>query len=77
MIMTLQEIFSTCPDWDRFCRLHGFNEYAVNEGGGDVQVSLTISQAYHLGIVQQVPDWKLQTFEEAYPGTDRTESERI
>jgi len=58
MIMTLQEIMDTCPDWLRFCEVKGFSEWAVNEGGGDVQVELTTLEAHDLGIVK-MPDWKV------------------
>ena len=67
MILTLQEISDTCPSWSRFCRLHGYNEFAVNEGGGDVQVSLTSQQAHHLGIVT-LTHLKVKPFSEIYPG---------
>lgn len=60
MTMTLQEIMDTCPDWEKFCRIHGYNEYAVNEGGGDIQVHLTIQQAHELGIVKIKNEWKIK-----------------
>lgn len=59
MLMTLQEVLDTCPDWDAFCELKGFSVYAVNEGGGDVTVSLTTQEAHKLGIVK-LPDWKVE-----------------
>ena len=66
MILTLKEVLDTCSDWDEFCRLHGFSEWAVNEGGGDVQVSLTTQQAHHLGIVE-LEIWKVKPRDEVYP----------
>lgn len=57
MRMNLQEIMDTCKDWDNFCALKGFSVYAVNEGGGDVEVELTTQEAHELGIVR-LPDWK-------------------
>ena len=68
MILTLQEIMDTCPDWAKFCRLHGVSEWAVNEGGGHVQVSLSVHQAHHLGIVK-VTEWKRLDFTAVYPGS--------
>lgn len=59
MILTLQEVMDTCKDWDKFCDIHGFNVYSVNEGGGDVQVNLTTQEAHKLGIVT-LPDWKVE-----------------
>lgn len=64
MILTLQEIID-CGAWHKFCRLHGYSEWAVNEGSGDVQVSLTIHQAHHLGIVEMT-EWKRKDFDEVY-----------
>ena len=72
MILTLQEIMDTCRDWEEFCRLHGYNEWAVNEGGGDVTVSITAQQAHHLGIVE-LTDWKVKPREEVYPPNDKVE----
>lgn len=60
MIMTLQEVMDTCTDWLEFCKLKGFSEWAVNEGGGEVQVSLTTQEAHDLGIVR-LSEWKLVT----------------
>ena len=65
MNITLQEI-SDCGAWHRFCRLHGYSEWAINEGGGAVEVSLSIHQAHHLGIVTMA-EWKLKSFNEVYP----------
>lgn len=70
MIITYQEIMD-CGAWDNFCRLHGVSEWAINEGGGDCGVKLTIDQAHHLGIVKMT-EWKRKTFEEVYPSNRRT-----
>jgi hypothetical protein len=59
MHMTLQEIMDTCPDWDKFCALKGVSEWAVKEGGGDVQITLNVQEAHQLGIVK-LPDWKIR-----------------
>lgn len=66
MRLTLQEILHTCNNWEEFCRLHGFSEWAVNEGGGDVEVELDAQQAHHLGIIT-LPEWKVKPKEEVYP----------
>lgn len=52
MRMTLQEIMDTCPDWTQFCDIMGFDEYAVNGDGGDVEVNLSVQEANELGIVK-------------------------
>lgn len=66
MRLTLQEILHTCNNWEEFCRLHGFSEWAVNEGGGDVEVELDAQQTHHLGIIT-LPEWKVKPKEEVYP----------
>ena len=53
MTMTLQEILQTCNDWDKFCEEKGFSVWAVNEGGGDIQVSLILDEAKHFGIIKK------------------------
>ncbi len=70
MIMSLQEIMNTCSDWKQFCKLHGFSEWAVNEGGGHIQVILTINQAHYLGIIKRIDSWKLEPFKKIYPGKE-------
>jgi hypothetical protein len=50
--MTLQEILDTCPDWLKFCEMKGFDEYAVNEGGGHIEVNLSVQEACKLGIIK-------------------------
>jgi hypothetical protein len=52
MTMTLSEILSTCNDWDKFCDEKGFSVWAVNEGGGHVEVNLTIDEAEQFGIIR-------------------------
>jgi len=76
MTMTLQEIMDTCDSWERFCDLHGFSEWAVNEGGEDVQVTLSTHQAHHLGIVKMT-EWKRKPFDEVYPANDQAESSAL
>lgn len=70
MILTFQEIMD-CGAWNKFTRLHGVSEWAVSEGGGATEVSLSIHQAHHLGIVK-ITDWKIKDFDEVYPAADQT-----
>lgn len=39
--MTLSEVAEECRSWQEFCEDKGFSEYAIREGGGDVEVQLT------------------------------------
>ncbi len=73
MILTLREIMYTCDSWEKFCQLHGFSEWAVNEGGGEVEVSLTTHQAHYLGIVKLL-DAKPR--EDVYPNWEGKINER-
>ena len=57
MQMTLQEVMDTCPDWIKFCDMKGIDEYAVNTGGGDCTVNLTLEEACKLKIVKS---WKYE-----------------
>jgi hypothetical protein len=57
MIMTLGEILKTCDDWEKFCDDFGYTFYAVQEGGGDVEVELTLEQAHRLGILKRANQW--------------------
>lgn len=52
MRMTLAEVLKTCTDWDRFCDEKGLSVYAVNEGGGHVEVELTLAEASQYGILR-------------------------
>lgn len=59
MRMSLQEVMDCTNNWLLFCELKGFSEYAVNEGGGDVEVDLSLQEAHKLGIIK-LPEWKVQ-----------------
>ena len=50
--ITLDEVLSRCNDWDNFCEKEGFSEWCVNEGGGDVEISLSEEKAIEYGIIQ-------------------------
>lgn len=51
--LTLDEAAQLC-DWENFCRVTGFSEWARAEGGGKVEATLTLEQARELGIVRPV-----------------------
>lgn len=53
MRLTLSEILETCDDWDYFCDKKGFSVWAVNEGGGDVEVELSLEEARDFGIIEK------------------------
>lgn len=69
MILTYQEIMDAGA-WDRFCEEYPVNPYAVKEGGGDCQASLTSQQAHHLGIIR-MEAWKVKPIEEVYPPKEK------
>jgi len=75
MTLTLKEVNDTCIDWELFCDLHGFNYWAINEGYGDTEVTLTIHQAHHLGIVKIRDGWKVIEWDEVYPPKKKEEQE--
>lgn len=50
--MTLAEILNKCNDWDYFCEQEGWSVWAVNEGGGDVSVTLSEQQCYTYGLLK-------------------------
>ena len=49
--ITLSEALEKCNDWPTFCKEQGWDEYAVNEGGGDIEVRLTREEAERYGII--------------------------
>jgi len=51
--MTLREILDCCTDWEYFCEEEGWSVWAVNEGGGDVEVNLSEEQAIKHGILKK------------------------
>lgn len=53
---TLEEILDKCDDWDTFCEEKGFSVWAVNEGGGDVDVTLTLEEALRYGLIEEKED---------------------
>lgn len=48
--MTLSEVLDRCWSWDYFCEIKGYSVWAVNEGGGDVEVNLTEDELKIFGI---------------------------
>lgn len=53
MRMTLKEILHSCDDWLTFCEKYGWSEWAVNEGGGDIEQELSLLEAKELGIIKR------------------------
>ena len=50
--ITLEEVLHKCNDWDKFCEEEGYSVWVVNEGGGDIEISLTEEQAKKYGIIK-------------------------
>ena len=50
---TLSEVLEKCSNWDDFCDKKGFSVWAVNEGGGHIEVSLTKEEAIEFGLIQK------------------------
>jgi hypothetical protein len=51
--LTLSDILHKlgCPKWDEWCDAKGWSPWCVNEGGGDIEVSMTIDEAKDWGII--------------------------
>lgn len=47
---TLSEILNA-GHWDEFCQEQGWSEWAVNEGGGHIEVTLTKEEAERYGLL--------------------------
>lgn len=52
IVLTLAEVLHRTHDWDKFCQEQGWSEWAVNEGGGDIEVSLTEEDAIKYGVLR-------------------------
>jgi len=55
IVLTLEEVLDRTNDWEKFCREQGWDEWAVNEGGGDIEVSLTEEEAFKYGVLRPGP----------------------
>ena len=53
IILTLEEILDRCNDWEKFCENEGWSVWAVNEGGGDIDVALSEDKAIEYGIIKK------------------------
>ena len=51
---TLSEILNNVNDCDSFCEEFGWNIWAVNEGGGDCEQSLTLQEAKRYGLLREL-----------------------
>ena len=51
--MTLGEILNSLSgsDWEYFCKQEGWSEWACNEGGDHIQVTLTKDKAIEYGLL--------------------------
>lgn len=52
--LTLSEALHRCPqadDWEKLCKITGMGVWTVNEGGGDIEIILTLEQAQEVGII--------------------------
>lgn len=49
--LTLSEILDKCFDWDVFCEKEGMSVWCVNEGGGDISITLSEDKAKEYGII--------------------------
>jgi hypothetical protein len=56
IFLTLSEVSDRCYDWEDFCEAEGWSVWAVNEGGGDVEVALSEEQAKLYGIIRTEED---------------------
>lgn len=54
--LTLSDVLERCHDWETFCEEQGWSVYAVNEGGGDCEVRLSIEDARKYGLLREVPN---------------------
>jgi hypothetical protein len=54
MQITLQEILKYGNDWEGFCEEYGWDEYAVAEGGGDVEEDLSMTALEKFGILDHL-----------------------
>jgi hypothetical protein len=54
--LTLSEISDKCRDWGKFCAEFGINYWAINEGLGDTELTLTEEEAYRFGILRKERD---------------------
>ncbi|KKM90899.1 hypothetical protein LCGC14_1233970 [marine sediment metagenome] len=52
IVLTLSEVLHRTHDWEKFCEEKGWSEWAVNEGGGDIEVSLTEEEAIKYGVLR-------------------------
>lgn len=52
----LSQILNNCYDWDKFCEEQGWSVWAVNEGGGDIEQTLTLKEAKSYGLLRGLLD---------------------
>jgi len=54
--VTLSEILNntSTDEFEKFCEEFGYNVYVVNEGGGHIEVTMSLEKAVKYGIVAYV-----------------------
>lgn len=53
IIVTLEEVLDKCYDWQKFCDAYGYSVNAVTEGGGDIEVDMSLEDARLFGIIRE------------------------
>lgn len=53
IVITLSDALDRCYNWSDFCEEFGLDEYCVNTGYGDSEVTLTEEQAIKHGIIKR------------------------
>lgn len=56
LTLTLSEILNntTTDQFEKFCEDFGYNVYVVNEGGGHIEVTMSLKEAAKYGIISHV-----------------------
>lgn len=50
--LMLSQVLDRCNDWNQFCADKGWSEWCVNEGGGNIEVTLSEEEAIKYGIIK-------------------------
>ena len=52
VLITYSELLNRCNDWILVCDELGLSEWVCNEGGGDIEVTLSEEQAKKYGLIK-------------------------
>jgi hypothetical protein len=52
--LDLSEILDRCNDWEEFCDEQGWSVWCVNEGGGDLEITMSEEEAIKYGLIRGV-----------------------